>query len=66
MNVRIYLITGASISIVDTRLRLPTETLLRGMQQKCNFNYIANGWVRLAMRCWWASPLLPQDDLNKT
>jgi len=32
MNVRIYLITGAIVSIVDTRLRLPTETLLKGMQ----------------------------------
>jgi len=32
MNVRIYLITDAIVSIVDTRLRLPTETLLKGMQ----------------------------------
>jgi len=32
INVRIYLITGAIVSIVDTRLRLPTQTLLKGMQ----------------------------------
>jgi len=32
MNVRIYLITDAIVSIIDTRIRLPTETLLRGMQ----------------------------------
>jgi len=32
MNVRIHLITGAVVSIVDTRLRLPTETLLKEMQ----------------------------------
>jgi len=32
MNVRIYLIADAIVSIVDTRLRLPTETLLKGMQ----------------------------------
>jgi len=31
MNVKIYLITNV-VSIVDTRLRLPTETLLKGMQ----------------------------------
>jgi len=33
MNVRIYLITDAIVSIVDTRLRLPTETLLKGMKE---------------------------------
>jgi len=66
MNVRIYLITDAIISIADARLRLPTETLLKGMQRKCNFNSITNGWARLASKCGWASPLLPQDDLNKT
>jgi len=32
MNIRIYLITNAIISIVVTRLRLPTEILLKGMQ----------------------------------
>jgi len=31
MNVRIYLITDAIVSTVDTRLRLPTERLLKGM-----------------------------------
>jgi len=31
MNVRIYL-TDAIVSIVDRSLRLPTETLLKGMQ----------------------------------
>jgi len=33
MNDRIYLITDAIVSIVDTRLRLPTETLLKGMKE---------------------------------
>ena len=51
MNVRIYWITDAVVSIVDTRLRLPTETLLKGMQQECNFNIITNGWARLDTRC---------------
>jgi len=32
MNVRIYLITDAIVSIVDTIIRLPTETLLNGVQ----------------------------------
>jgi len=58
MNDRIYLITDAIVSIVDTRLRLPTETLLKGMKE-CNFNFITNVWVRLATRCGWASPLIP-------
>jgi len=59
VNVRIYLITDAIVSIVDTRLRLPTETLLKGMQQECNFKLITHGWARHATRCGWASPLLP-------
>jgi len=33
MNVRIYLIPVAIVSIVDTRLHLPTETLLKGIQE---------------------------------
>jgi len=32
MNVRIYLITDAIDSIVGTKHRLPTETLLNGKQ----------------------------------
>jgi len=40
-------------------LRLPTEILLKGMQQEHNFNFIVNGWVRLTTRCGWPSPLLP-------
>jgi len=32
MNIRRDLITDAVVSIVDTRLRPPTETLLKGMQ----------------------------------
>jgi len=32
--VRIYLINDATALIVDTRLRLPTEILLKGMQQE--------------------------------
>ena len=46
------------VSIVGTKLRLPTETLLKGMQRECNCNYITNGWARLTIRCGWASPLL--------
>ena len=48
-----YLITDTIVSIVDTRLRLPTETPLKEMQQECNFNFITNGWARLAT-CGWA------------
>jgi len=54
MNVKIYLINAAIVSIVDTRLRLPTEILVKGMQQECNFNSITNGWARLATRRGWA------------
>jgi len=32
MNVRLYLITDSFVSLVDTRIRLSTETLLKGMQ----------------------------------
>ena len=32
LNVRIYLITDAIVLTVDTRLRLLTEMLLKGMQ----------------------------------
>jgi len=32
MNGRIYLINDVIVSIVDTRLVLPTEILLKGMQ----------------------------------
>jgi len=32
LNVRIHLIADAIVLMVDTRLRLPTETLLKGMQ----------------------------------
>jgi len=45
MNVSIYFITDTIVSIVDTRLRLPTETPLKEMQQECNFNFITNGWA---------------------
>jgi len=52
VNVRIY-VTDNVVSSVDTRLRLPTETPSKGMQQECNFNFITNGWVKLAT-CGWA------------
>jgi len=32
LNVRIYLISDAIVSVVHTRHRLPTEALLKGMQ----------------------------------
>jgi len=51
--------TDAIDSIVDTRLGLPSETLLKGMQQEDNFNAIGNGWARLATRYGWASPFFP-------
>jgi len=62
VNVKIYLITEVFVSIVDTRLRLPTATLLKRKEcrQECNLNFIiTNCWVRLATRCGWATPLLP-------
>jgi len=66
MNVRIYLITDAIFSIVDTRLRLPAATLFKGMQAgrqleltKWLGQAITNGWDRLATQCGWASPLFP-------
>jgi len=40
MNVRIYLITDAVVPIVDTRLRLPTETLLKGMQLELYYKWL--------------------------
>jgi len=55
MNVRTYLTADAIVSIVDTKLRLPSEILLKVMQQEHNF--ITNGWARLAIRYGWASPL---------
>jgi len=43
MNVRIYLITDAIVSIADTRRRLQTETLLKGMQ----------AWIQLELYSEW-------------
>ena len=51
MNIRIYLINDAIVSIVDTRLRLPTEIFLRGMQQEYNFNYYE--WLGQARHQMW-------------
>ena len=51
MIVRIYLITDAIVSIVDTRLRLQTEILLKGMQAGMQLEFITNIWARLATRC---------------
>jgi len=39
---------------------------LVGPEQECNFNFITNGWARLATRCGWAQPLflgLPKQNL---
>ena len=44
MNVRIYLITDATVSIVDSRLRLLSETV----RKECNLHFITNGWASLA------------------
>jgi len=27
---------------------------LVGPEQECNFNFVRNGWARLATRCGWA------------
>jgi len=51
MNVRIYLITDAIVSIIDKRLRLPIDTLLKECKQGCNLNFITNNWARLGTRC---------------
>jgi len=52
MNVRISLITDAIVSIVDTRLRLATEILLKGMQLEFYYEYLGKAryqmWVNLA------------------
>jgi len=54
MNVtcRIYLITDAIVSIVETRLRLPNETLLKGMQARMQLElyYEYLGQARYQMR----------------
>ena len=48
----IFLITDAIVSIVDTRLRLPTEILLKGMQLEFYYEYLGQArhqmWVSLA------------------
>jgi len=51
MNIRIYLITGAIISIADTRLHLPTETLLKGMQAGMQLEYYE--WLGQARHQIW-------------
>jgi len=56
MNVRIYLITDAIVSIVDTRRRLPTELLLKRMKARMQvefyYKYLDQArhqmWVSLA------------------
>jgi len=49
MNVRIYLITDAIVFIVDTRLRPPTEILLKGMQAGMQlefyYEYLGQGYL---------------------
>jgi len=49
MNVNIHLITDVFISIVDTRLRLPTATLLKGMQRELYYQLLGQArhqmWV---------------------
>ena len=52
MNVRIYLIIVAIVSIVDTTdLVCQLKHFRKERQQECNFNFIKNGWARLATRC---------------
>jgi len=52
MTVRIYLIADAIVSIVDTRLRLPTETLLQGMQAGMQFELYYE-WLGQAHQQMW-------------
>jgi len=59
MNVRIYLITDAIVSIVGTRIRLPTETLLKGIQTGMQFELYYEWLGQARHQMWWASPLLP-------
>jgi len=42
MNIGIYLITDAIVSIVDERLRLPAETLLKGMQLEHYYEWLGH------------------------
>jgi len=54
MNVRINLITDATVLIVDTRLCLPTETLLKlkGMQEGILVELYYK-WLRQAHHPTW-------------
>ena len=52
MNIRIYLITDAIVSIADTRLRLPTETLLKGMQARIQLELYYE-WLGHARHQMW-------------
>jgi len=52
VNVRIYFITDAIVSLVDTRIRLPTETLLKEMQLELYYQRLGQArhqmWVGLS------------------
>ena len=55
MNVRIYLITDAIVSIIDMRLRLPTETLLKGVQAGFQLELYYE-WLCQARHQMWMGP----------
>jgi len=66
MNVRVYFITDAIVSIVDTRLRLPTEALLKRMQAEMQLE-LCYEWLGQARHQMWVSltifPGLPKQHL---
>jgi len=59
MNVRIHLIIDAIVSIVDTRLRLQTETLLKGKQAGMQLELYCEYLGQARHQMLVASPLLP-------
>jgi len=65
MDVRIYLIIDAIVSIVDTRLRLPTETLLKGMYARSQFELYYE-WLSLARHQMWVGFATFARTINKT
>jgi len=52
MNIRIYLINDAIVSIVDTRHRLPTETPLKGMQAGMQLKLYYEWLVQACHQMW--------------
>jgi len=60
MDVKIYIISDAIFSIVGTRLRLPTETLLKGMQAGMQLELYCEWLGQACHQIWVGSPFLPR------